>query len=306
MLDFLNQKQIKLGSFDENKTKDFLKNRTYFFKLMAYRKNFINIKGDYVNLTFDELVDISNIDMRLRYIMFHLCLDIEHALKTKFINEIIFRYKDDGYQFLEKYIDQNPNPGKLRKKLNEQVSRTNQELYENHCKQLPLWIVVECCEFGILESMLTFYLKQHPDSELNFLVGKNTSKNILLYVRNIRNKAAHNSVILNSITKNSGIKLTGYINNFTSNFLSQVEMPKTLRKGNCNIGTIHDLTTLLAVYDELIDSPKMKAIRYDELKGLIRRAYQNKHFYIGSSVERVFKYFFVIIKHLCWLFNKIW
>lgn len=45
----------------------------------------------------------------------HFCLDIEHCIKTKLLNEITFQTEDDGYSFLAKYIASNNNPSKISK-----------------------------------------------------------------------------------------------------------------------------------------------------------------------------------------------
>lgn len=54
-------------------------------KVSSYRKNYSKHPanspraGQYVNLDFAYLVELSTIDMHLRYLAMSLCLDIEHA-----------------------------------------------------------------------------------------------------------------------------------------------------------------------------------------------------------------------------------
>lgn len=267
MLEFLDTKKISLGSYDNDSVSKFLTDNTYFFKLISYRKNFQFNNGRYFHLSFDTLVDLSNIDMALRYLLVHFCLDIEHCVKTKLLNEITFQTTDDGYSFLAKYISSNDNPTKLKQKILQQIKRTNATLYNKHNQQPPLWVVMECCEFGVLESILAFYLSSNPKSTLKKLNVNRISprdKNITLlsYVRNIRNKAAHNSVILNSITNKSGIALDlKRPNSLALELASNANISKTIRRKKLNISTIHDITTTLAIYSRFVGSKSMKKKR---------------------------------------------
>ncbi|GDZ84220.1 hypothetical protein LCIT_14620 [Leuconostoc citreum] len=72
----------------------------------------------------------------------HFCLDIQHCIKTKLLNEITFQTEDDGYSFLAKYIASNNNPSKIKQKILTQIKRTNSKLYDKHHAQLPLWVVI--------------------------------------------------------------------------------------------------------------------------------------------------------------------
>lgn len=288
----------------ENDMRGFLTKNTYFFKLTSYRKNFHynEERGEYTNLSFDNLVDLSNIDMRLRYLVMHFSLDIEHRLKTILLNELLTddnqNFIDDGYSFLERFITSNENPTLIKNKILKNIERTNKSLFDNYKERIPLWVALECCEFGILESIIYFYINTNPESELSFLKISDSKNTLLSFVRNVRNKAAHNSVILNSITKKSGVRVTGHINLITSGLVQKSKMPRDIRKDNIHNGTIHDLTTLLAIYDNLIPEGKMKQVRYKELSQILVRSKRNYKLYRSNALNEVFIYFFYIIKYL--------
>ncbi|WP_273705457.1 Abi family protein [Leuconostoc mesenteroides] len=305
MLDFLSTKNIKLGTYDDNKVSQFLTDNTYFFKLISYRKNFQFNNGQYYHLSFDTLVDLSNIDMRLRYMLVHFCLDIEHCIKTKLLNEITFKTEDDGYSFLAKYIASNNNPSKIKQKILTQIKRTNSKLYDKHHAQLPLWVVMECCEFGVLESILAFYLASNPNSALiklnvNRIEAGDNNISLLSYVRNIRNKAAHNSVILNSITSKSGIILDiTRANSLASELVIKAKISRQVRRKRLSISTIHDITTTLAIYDTFIESETMKKRRYKELQDFLKRAQREKELYVqNDEILSVYRYFNQITNYL--------
>jgi len=305
MIDFLNDKNISLGSYSKEEISDFLTDNTYFFKLLSYRKNFQYTDGKYYHLSFNTLVDLSNLDMRLRYMLVHFCLDIEHSIKTKLLNEITFETKDDGYTFLERYIVSNNDPTKIKKTILNQIKRTNSKLYNKHQNRMPLWVVMECCDFGVLESILAFYLSTNPNSNLIKLKVNNSGTDehdisLLSYVRNIRNKAAHNSVILNSITKQSGITLNiQRPNSLASNLVINAKISPQSRRKKLSISTIHDITTTLAIYNTFVESKTMKKKRYDELQDFLQRAKREKNLYAHNpEILSIYRYFNQITNHL--------
>lgn len=304
MIEYLNNKNIMSRTMNENEIRIFLTENTYFFKLTSYRKNFNYNQASkaYTNVSFDNLVDLSNIDMRLRYLVMHFSLDLEHKLKTILLNELLTKnnqdFNDDGYAFLERFITHNENPTTIKKKILRNIERTNKSLFNNYKERIPLWVALECCEFGILESIICFYINTNPNSKLAFLLIQNSENTLLSFVRNVRNKAAHNSVILNSITKNSGTRINGNINPLTSGLLLNSNVTGSLRKNNVHNGTLHDLTSLLAIYDTLIPEGKMKQVRYKELSTILLRAKKNGNTYNSTALDQVFMYFFYIIKYL--------
>lgn len=308
MLDFMDEHEIKIDRADVDKIKCFLYKNTYFFKLISYRKNFQETNGKYKHLSFDTLIDMSNIDMRFRYILLHMCLDIEHVTKSALTNELVFTYKDDGYDFLNRYINDNPNSAALRQKLLKQVKRTNEKLYNKHKESLPFWVVMECCEFSVLESILTFYIKEYPDSALSEMKYEYINKedqsneigNALSFVRNIRNKVAHNSVLLNEITSYSDNNIVLRRPHLLVNkLLSKTNLSRNSKTSRLKNATLYDITVTFAVYDYLVTSESMKNHRYQDLMDLIERTEKNKSLYKNNEeLVATKKYFSSIVNSL--------
>src|SRR5699024_2687839 len=100
-------KGIKFNIISEENAKDILQNSNYFFKITSYRKNFHKNKFDkYNNLDFGMLSDLATIDMRLRYIVLQMCLDIEHRIKTNIVTEITNNADENGYDIVNDFFQQ--------------------------------------------------------------------------------------------------------------------------------------------------------------------------------------------------------
>ena len=83
----MRQKGITFNYTSEQDAARFLKYNNYYFKLKSYGKNYDKYnstekKGQYINLDFSYLQELSTLDMYLRKVIIAMALDIEHALKT--------------------------------------------------------------------------------------------------------------------------------------------------------------------------------------------------------------------------------
>ena len=99
-------KGIKFNIVNEEDAKIFLQNNNYYMKLASYRANYDKHKnnGEYINLDFAYLQELSTIDMHLRYLILQMCLDVEHALKTRLLKDIEDNPEEDGYDIIRRFI----------------------------------------------------------------------------------------------------------------------------------------------------------------------------------------------------------
>ena len=96
----LKDKGILFNIMDEDSAKQYLKYNNNYYKLTSFRKNYDKHpggenKGKYIRLEFAYLVDMSIIDMRLRYRVVEMALDIEHHTKLQLLRKID-EYDEDG------------------------------------------------------------------------------------------------------------------------------------------------------------------------------------------------------------------
>lgn len=103
------------------KAKDFLEKHNYYMKLASYRANYKKYPngtpkaGQYINLEFAYLRELSTIDRHLRYLIIQMTLDIEHYLKVKLLNAIENNPAEDGYRIIQEFIAKDPELRSLKK-----------------------------------------------------------------------------------------------------------------------------------------------------------------------------------------------
>lgn len=279
LIDHMKSKGITFNEVSESDAKKFLQENNYYMKLAAYRANYEKCPagkraGKYKKLDFGYLKELSTIDMYLRYIIIDMCLDIEHAIKVKLINDITNNPLEDGYDIVRKFIAKDDNLRILKNIRSHKSGEYCKDLIEKYYPYFPVWVFVELISFGDLLYFCSFYEEVYGVKIVN-----NTLMNT---VRDMRNAAAHSNCILNKMTER--IDSTKQVNSDVTNFIKRISaISKTSRVNNLNYKFTNNFITLLCVYDGLmIESSKQK--RYKELQEFLDgRVVKNKSFFKSNS-----------------------
>ena len=114
LINHMKEKGITFKEVSEEDAKIFLQRNNYYMKLAAYRANYEKCDsgkraGQYKKLDFGYLQELSTIDMYLRYKIMEMCLDIEHAIKVRLIDDITNNTSEDGYDIVRKFIAKDEN-----------------------------------------------------------------------------------------------------------------------------------------------------------------------------------------------------
>ena len=107
-VEHLRNQGVRFDLMSENDATSYLAKNNNFFRLRSYRQGFAKVeegkrKGQFANLDFKMLVDLSIIDMLLRYEMLRLTLDIEHFSKVMLLAHIE-GHREDGYQLVQDFV----------------------------------------------------------------------------------------------------------------------------------------------------------------------------------------------------------
>ena len=102
MVPYLKNKNIKFDLISEEESEEYLRSNNNYYNITAYKNNFTKyqcgeLAGQYIDLDFAYLKDLSIIDYRTRIVLFKMIIDIEHYLKIRILNIVEELENEDGY-----------------------------------------------------------------------------------------------------------------------------------------------------------------------------------------------------------------
>lgn len=289
-------KGVTFNHVSQEDAMQFLNEHNNFFKLSSYRKNYVkqveglNL-GHYINLDFAYLIDISTIDMHLRYLLLKMCLDIEHFIKLRLLKLIEHNDLEDGYSIVVQYIEsqKNKNDGQ-----SPALDKVFQNIGNPYCGDLlkkhriskesvnldgfPVWAFVEVIPFGTLKDFYNFYHTTYGIKDY-----KNTGF-LLTTVNQLRNAVAHSNCILNYLYPISNKYSPDW---GVLKWLSTAGVGKRMRDNKMNNPRIRQIVTMLYVFENVVTSRAIRVSRYTELSQLINgRTLKNATYYRNNYLLR--------------------
>jgi abortive infection bacteriophage resistance protein len=285
-----NNSGIKFNIVDGNFAKEFLKYNNYYFKMKAYSKNFDKYKqgekkGQYINLEFAYLVELSTIDMYLRKFIMKMTLDVEHFLKTQLLRDAGQNEKIDGYSIVEElfikypYIKDNIDRHGRNSASTDLISKCDGEF--------AMWNIVEILSFGDVIKLYELYYKKYKTD--------NSMEKYLWSIKFLRNAAAHNNCLLNSLKTpyNVRIKPNREMNTFISK-IPGINPNARIKKMKNPI--LHDFVVTLYVFNKVVSSKGIKKHTMLELKELVdKRMTKNKYYFEKNELIKSYYEFVKII-----------
>lgn len=306
-IEYLKFKGITFNSYNESLAKEILTDRTYYYKVTAFRKNFYKDKDNkYTNVDFSILNDLATIDMHFRYLFLKLSLDIEHNIKSLIIR-LITESDEDGFKIIDEYnlFELESYRQKLiTMELSHEVIENRMKKYETIDKKLleafksqrdysydlivkrknkpSIWVLIELMSYGQLCFFIKFYVqkKKYKYKEVKL------ANSLLFDSKNIRDSSAHSRPIIFNIVGPNQFLISNEkrIKLQVRNYLTQ----------NCNISDsitnnplrnlkIHDITALLYLHDYYVKGRISRVERKKELVSLIKRCRLKKSYYEEHS-----------------------
>ncbi|MCS8592456.1 Abi family protein [Enterococcus faecium] len=317
-IDYARFKGIEISKSDEDDVRDILLNRTYYFKVTAYRKNFEkDINGKYKDLSFIKLADLAKIDMYLRMILSRMIFELEHSLKTLLISSITNSLTEDGYTIVEEYdsymqkeyINRQRKNGdnRLEKEILYEYTQASKKIldkvkgkhgydfdfYHHHYDRLSIWALLEVMTLGNLERFINFYFKK----EYFAYRGLKTANQLLKYVTNVRNAAAHSRPLIYNIVEPFQYGRSG---NELKNRRPVIQLTQFATKAGveADLSTkaltnmkMNDIVATLYLHEKYVKTQKLKTKNSEELKELLKRMKVHAHMY-EKNYELVEMYHF--------------
>ncbi len=270
----------------EEAAADYLQNHCHYFRLQSYCRNFPRHpggkhKGEYINLDFAKLVDLSIIDKRMRYVLLQMALDVELFAKMKLLRAIE-ESDEDGYQIVEDYkaclqAGDAANGTRHYEDLICEIERNRNNLYtgeliDNYDGDYPAWAFIELVTFGTLVDFYGFCAARYDNKAFKNEVY------LLKTVKSLRNGAAHNDCVICALgTRDSKYRT----NHLVSRALNGIT--KESKDRHLSNESLRQITTLLYTHAKFVTSDGVHEHTKRVLYSMVSRIFRHADYYTDND-----------------------
>ena len=280
-------KGVQFNDFSKTKAIRYLEENNNYFKLRAFRKNYIKGEdGKYLHLDFADLVDLAIIDNRLRAILLEMAISIEHFSKVHLL-KVLQKSESNGTQVVTDYVNQlTPS---FRETLESELDKNKNSLY---CGNLykkylgnkiycPVWVFVEMVSFG---QYLHFY---------EFCANRSQGKNqkellrrlyLMRVVKDLRNACAHNNCIINDLRA----QMNRDPNEEIQKVFASLGFSKGVRSKHLKRVAMYQIITTLYAHKEIVISPGVHKNIALKLRDLNDRFYRDRDYSKNGIIKSSF------------------
>lgn len=292
-IEHMKSKGVTYNIYSEEEAAAFLESNTYFFKIKSYDKNYtINpTTGKYKGLDFAYLRELSVLDMLFRRLILHATLDIEHYLKVRLLKSLSENPNEDGYSIVRLFFNIHPEvQATIMKKADNSMCKDLVEKLQR--EEYALWNVIEVMSFGDFIMLYDLYDQNNGGHDESLI-------RCLFPVRCLRNAAAHNNCLLNSLLRPYSRTIKPYL--YLSSYIGKIPgVGPTSREKKLSNPVIHDFMAVLYVYKTIVTSEPTINHFSDELHELFdKRMLRHKDYFTSNeSIASAYVFVTKIINNL--------
>lgn len=264
-------KGIAFDLVSEQEAAAYLADRTYFFKLYAYRTLFerrVGGKrdGQYANLDFGHLKLLASLDRTLRYTLLPMTLDVEHFARTRLVREVTEREGEDGYSVVSDYLaslnhdDRRRRMGEINSFLKDAYSGDLARKY-GMPDSMPIWVYLELASFGSFSSLYLFCANRWDDAAMR------EEHYQLRQSQLVRNACAHSSDVINGFSRAEG---SIEANTLVLRALADAGISHRVRTSKMRNPRLQQIATTLYLHSRIVPegtSRERARVRVAHLKG---------------------------------------
>jgi abortive infection bacteriophage resistance protein len=268
---------ITFDIVSEAEAKQYLEYHTYYFRIKAYAKNYDKYantakQGQYINLEFAYLMDLSQIDSLLRKIILEISHDLEYYLRVKLLAD--FQMVDeDGYEIVQELFKMQPS---IVDTIDDRGGTSLcSDLVASYRGKWSIWNIVEVLSLGQFTHLYSLFYQRNK--------FRDTHVSLLLPVNKIRNAAAHGNCLLNHFRPPYTI-VNSPCYDVRNEIMQHVGVTKVTLDKRLSHPVIHDFAALLFLYTRLVPSSARLDL-CDKLKTLFeKRILEHGDYYEKNEV----------------------
>lgn len=287
-IEHLKSKGVTFELCSEEDAAEYLSERTYFFKVAAYRSLFEKCvggprDGQYIDLDFGHLRALASLDRDLRYALLPLTLDVEHAARTKLVRIATEREGEDGYVLSRDYMaslnhnERRRREGEINMMSNDLFCGDLVRKYGDGPAEMPIWVLMELFSFGSFIDLYLFCAERWGDREMVH------EHYMLRQAKSVRNACAHSSDVLNGVAVvDARIGADAAV----TRALAEAGLSHRVRTAKMKNPRIRQITTLMYLHAQLVPEGSGKKNAASNLAALEERLLEMSDLAPANDVVR--------------------
>lgn len=196
----LKSKGVTFNLCSEADAVTYLTETNNYLRAASYRKLFpTHLEGprvgQYINLDFAYLIELSSVDRRLRETLLGIVIDVEHFAKIELLRHLELE-DEDGYAVISDYLARRP---RVLDGLRARAEESNRHdvysgnLIAHYLDSMPVWVMLEVVDFGTFVDFWLFCSERWGDDEMRQMHFP------LKSTKALRNACAHNSLLVHGL-----------------------------------------------------------------------------------------------------------